>query len=260
MKKFLAVLVISTVFSVSAFAARGSGHDVSTAGGISSPSATTSGLGENPAGLPYNTATSLTAAVLSPNDDFDPLTYGGLITLGNGRIGASVSLLRSNGGDNLDLGLGVGAMIEPLKTQFGVLATRALKPSGGSFDVDLGAIINSRSSTRLGLMAFGLDGGIDGYAAGIAHDPSSDVTVALDASYETAGKTIVVKPGLQVRVDRLSLSVGYGFGVSDSAVSIAPSIREEFSAGLAVQLSSSVKLEAYHEQLSRWSGFLSFVF
>lgn len=262
MHSLLVVTLLLFSSAASHAAPRGSrlGHDVSVAGGIASPSTTTAGLGENPAGLPYNVATSVTAALLTEDSDFDPLVMGGLITLGNGSMGASVGLQRYNSGDNLDLNLGVGAMIEPLQTQFGVAARRALQPSGGDFDFDLGAIINPRSATRLGVMAIGVEAGIDAWGAGVAIDPSADVTFAVDATYETAGETLMVKPGLQVRASSLALSVGYGIEGQAGAASLAPGIREGFSAGMAYTASTNFKLEAYYEQLARYAIFLTFMF
>lgn len=244
----------------SSYSPRATGHDLSTAGGIVSPSATSAGIGENPAALPYNLGTSITGVVFSPNDDFDPLTMGGLITLGNGRVGASVDLLRANGSGDIDLGMGLGADLEPINTQVGVRARKQLKPSGGSFDFDAGLIINPRADTRFGFEAFGLSHGVDGYGAGWAVDPTADTTFAIDVSYENANQTLVFKPGMQVRVSILSLGVGYGIKGSRDAVSIVPGIREKFSAGLAAAIATNVKLEAYYSQMDRWAGFLSFMF
>jgi hypothetical protein len=70
----------------------------------------------------------------------------------------------------------------------------------------------------------------------------------------------MVKPGLQVRVSMLSLSVGYGIKGSTSAYSLTSGLQEGFSAGLALIPAHGLKLEAYYTQIDKIVGVLSFMF
>ncbi len=220
----------------------GSARTVSIGAGIASPSRT-SALLENPAGLTLNEATRIQAAAFSGNDSFDPLGYSGGVFFGNGNAGAAAQIRRT-GADATVLDLGIAASLSSFA--FGASAS---KDFDGGWDSNIGAIFNPKNKVRFGALVYGVIGGPDGYGAGIASSISSDATIALDAAVNNDGEGLTLKPSLGVDFKTIQIVFGYGLEADDNGGSPIP---EGFSLGLGFQITQSVHLVGYHNQLDEY--------
>lgn len=271
-----AVLVIAGQFlpvSALAYGYRGSygldelNHLLSVGGGIASPSVT-SALGENPAGLMYNTRTKVQAATATGSESLNPVGFGGLLFGGNGFVGGGIGLQGFNnqtegGGQILLLNWGLAAEFTSLNMAFGFTGTRTLHRSGvvmgtGSgttWCVDTGVIINPHGSSRYGLTLFQILDSVDAIGAGWAIDASSWSTFALDGTYSPDSKSAVVKPGLSLQFDGFQMSSGYGFrAVGDSG----SWIRQGLSLGVGFNLGDHMFAQMYYNHIALYYGGITF--
>jgi hypothetical protein len=248
MKRFswmAGVLVLST----SALASEvDTARALSLAGGIASPSRT-SALLQNPAGLTLNERTRILGTLNSDNDNFDPLSYGGGVFLGNGTVGGGAEIQRIDSA-RTDLDLGVGFMVSDIS--LGVHLNHDLSASGAGWRTDLGAIFNTKGKWRIGAEIFNAFDGVSGFGAGLATNLSSDVTFAVDASTNQDVKGLVVKPAIGVDLKVVQFTYGYGIHVDKNATSFIP---EGHALGLGFKLSQSAYLTGYYNQLNKyWLG------
>jgi hypothetical protein len=215
------------------------------AGGIASPSKT-SALLQNPAGLSLNEKTRLLGTLNSENDNFDPLNYGGGVFLGNGQVGGGAEVQRKNSSQTV-LDLGVGFQVSEMS--FGAHINHDLSDSGGAWKTDLGAIFNTKGKWRVGATIFNAFDGIDGYAAGLATNLSTDATFAVDASTNKDLKGLVIKPAIEVDLKVVQFTYGYGIHVDKNASSFIP---EGHALGLGFKLTDAAYLQAYYNQLAKY--------
>lgn len=275
MRQKIVGLGLSLVVSTSAWAAGAgygtddfeTGHILSIGGGVASPSITSGLLGENPAGLAYNTQNKLLGELAGGNSDFNPMGSGGLFYLGNGRVGGGLGIQTFNSqfGNNNSatttlFSYGIAAYIEGLNVSFGASGSYVFQNSGGgttgnnNWGLDLGLIYNPKGQVRLGATASSVIDGVDAIGVGIAADANEFATFALDASSDTHfhGKTL--KPAMGIHLMDFQLTVGYGVAVDKDAPNW---IRRGGSFGIGFRLTPMFQLQGYYNQLAKYYGALT---
>lgn len=252
------IFPIQEAFSAYSGEAGNADHMISVGGGIASPSKT-SALGENPAGLVYNTDQRVLGALGATNSSLNPLGVGGSFFAGNGSVGGGIGLQtftgQGNSAGNITLlNYGLAAEIESLNVAFGAMGTYTLNQtgittgtgSGGAWNANLGMLYNPKGTVRVGGTLFQVVGGVGAVGAGIAADANPWATFVLDGAYDPQSKGSTLKPGLGIHMDDFQLSYGYGINIQGSD----GWIRQGSSVGLGIQLSQTVHLQGYYNQLA----------
>jgi hypothetical protein len=248
---------------------------LSVAGGISTPSVT-SALGQNPAGLVYNNQPKVFLDVASGNDKFNPIGYGGGFFTGNGSVGGGIALQGFNSqydnsaGNLLLLNWGLAAEFTDLNLAWGFTGTYTLANtgvgqgtgsggtgSGHAWGLDTGVIFNPHGSTRVGLTAFQVIGGVDAWGAGISYDPSPWATFTVDGIYAVNSKTTILKPALSIHVSGFALTSAYGHRFDGSGWGW---MSEGLSLGVGFPLGYKWAIQGYYNQISKYFVGLTIAF
>ena len=231
-------------------------------GGISDPSVV-SGVGENPAGLLYNS--NLKAIVhgsLPQTTGFNPTTIGGGIFAGSGVVGGGLQVLGStSSGSGVTLDGGIGFHIPQIKTAFGVSygfdiaggAARGQNLTSGTGDI--GILVLPHEVVTFGGTIYSVIGGVDGVGFGLAVKPAQFVSIVGDASYGLTTSGFSIKPGVKVHISFFQAMIGYGLDLNGGGVRIPRGI----SAGLGFNIGSRIAIQTYYNQLSSVYAGLMFI-
>jgi hypothetical protein len=236
---------------------------LSVAGGISTPSIT-SALGQNPAGLIFNNQAKVLVDVASGNDNFNPLGYGGGFFTGNGSVGGGIALQGYNSqydhsaGNLLLLNWGLAAEFTDLNLAWGFTGTYTIAntgvgqgagTSGGAWGLDTGIIFNPHGTSRFGLTAFQVVGGVDAWGAGYSYDPSPWATFTVDGIYAVYSKTSILKPGLSIHVSGFCLTSAYGYKFDGAGWGW---MSEGLSVGVGFPIGYKWAVQGYYNQISKY--------
>ena len=246
-------MVTWAALPISSAQASMNGSSLTQGAGVAAPSKT-SAIEENPAGLIENGRSTVTGAVRSDSTSFNPLSYEGLFTAGNGSVGVGLGYFHHAGGGKNDLLYGLAAESRSLGLTIGVNGTLALS-SGNAFDLNLGAQFRPQSRVIVGATAYSLKGGVDGYGAGVAYEWSTGALLGVDATSNGSFKGISLKPSLKVTEQNLSLMAGYGFKMTTDAP--MTKISDQASLGLSYNFGNT-DFQFYYQQLDKVYVALSF--
>lgn len=264
-KPLILMAVLCSSFSASSASAASSGGEearlLSVGAGIASPSFTST-VFENPAALFANRRPRLLGHVATPNSNFNPLGYGGLLYLGNGSIGAVVGAQTFDArggsvGSLTQLEFGLGAEIRALNMSLGASGSYDISGGTGNYGINAGMILNYRGNVRFGATAFGLQDNVSAVGVGLAATVAPWLSLAGDASFVPNGfKNMTLKPGLAIHVAAVQFSLGYGINIDNSPTTSW--ISRGTSLGLGIQLGQSVHLQGYYNQLANYYMGLAF--
>lgn len=252
-------VLIGLILTSGAHAASEGAYALSVSGGIAAPGRTLS-LVENPAGLIYNRQFHLVAQGATNNSSADPLGLAGGLFIGNGVVGAAANYVSANGASLARFG--GSAYLSPLKIALGLSSGTDIDSTGGpvigaSTSTDIGILYDPFGKTRVGFTAFGLDGGVDHYGLGVAHNLSADFFVVADAVSNADLDQIRVKPGLGVTQNAFQVTVGYGFDARSEG-GTNRRMADGFAAGLGLRLTQNAHLQFYYNQIAKYAAALSF--
>lgn len=250
-------LIFSIIAASSAHAAE-SANLLSVGAGVSSPSVT-SAIGENPAGLVNNEGPKLLGSFFSPSSSFNPLGFGATFYTGNGRVGAGIGYANSGAsGTNGGLSFGLAAEITSLKTALGLSGGYGLDSgTGNRTALDLGILINSHGPFRVGVVAYGLTGGVNGYGAGFSYEMNANAKLVLDAATDSTFDGKSIKPGLGITIQDFQMAFGFGMDVGDVGSGM---IRNDVSVGLGYAIGRAIHIQFYYNQIAQYFGGLMFRF
>jgi hypothetical protein len=235
---------------------------ISVSGGIAHPSFN-SGLRENAAGFIYNQKAKIAAEALIPSGD-GKNTYGAHYQWGDADYGASIGFRHrseenSNSkkknstyedDDDTDFGKNAGHLALAVKSDpisFGISTWSDLDET--DFEMNAGILYDGLGVMVIGVTAYSLTGGPNGYGAGVDYKFSNSVSLVLDASANKDFEGYRLKPGFVVSTQSASLSLSYGFDLDDSKT-WGGAMAEDLSIGGSLLVTDSFLVQAYFRQLS----------
>lgn len=182
--------------------------------GISNPSYYTALYGQNPAGLGYsNTGRIKLAPIWSMQTIGGSHTLNGDVIYGNTfvAVGAGLSYIAPIlAGATSSLGARAGVAVTTRVLALGGFASLGISPAT-SPSFKLGALLMPNSPVRIGYTLHGLGGSSVSHSAGAAFDLGRAVTIVADAGVDGAFQRIVLAPGIGISAQKLKISGGYGF-------------------------------------------------
>ncbi len=245
---------IGFLWMTSAFAA-GSDHLqlVTTSGGIVSSSWTTA-VFENPAGLPGNSGFRLTGQGGSDSSFDHPFAAGGIL-LGNKNFGAAAGARQTfeKNRNSTSAFYGLGIRSTGLRASLGAAGTTKITPDKGS-SFNAGVKLEPLRQIQLGVTAFGIDGGVDEWGAGIGIGFGNDAMIVVDATANKDLKELAFQPGVTVAEGNAALTLSYGFKEGSQQLS------KGFSAGGGLMFGKSTLFQVYYNHLAKYYATLSFMF
>lgn len=225
------------------------GNDLSASAGVARPSKTTA-VFENPAGLVYNSQTSLNLAASFGDSLANPVLEPGLF-VGNGSLGASVGYLHpTTSGSGGSVFYGAAAEVRSLGTSFGIAGT-TFASSGGGTALNAGALIGAGAPFRVGLEVRNFTGSSREFAAGLNLDLDSSASFIGDLGVDDGFGNPWIQPGLLIQGQKVSLSASYGLRVTGSGG--GPSgFSDGLAAGLSFRAGQKTSFAAHYHHLSSW--------
>lgn len=238
-------------------------YDLSVAGAVAAPSSA-GFIGENPAGLIYNSTPSIQGFIASDKDHPELLSNGISVGAGNGLAAATLGVqsfanATDDRGSITRLNFGLATYAESLGTVIGLSgayrftnrASRAVDPGlEATWTANLGLLFNPFGIFRLGLNLYELDKGMTGAAAGVSAKLNSSSVLSIDAGADNRGRGLTVKPGIGVTAGALSLTYAYGMQVDREVRSnIAPGN----TIGVGLQATDTVHVVGYYNHFELYS-------
>jgi hypothetical protein len=248
MSKLILVLIMF-VFHIENHA-----NTISVSGGIAHPSYNSS-IDQNPAGYVFNTKTKVVAEALFPKDG--DAVLGGHGFMGNGSFGASLGVRNYPESDKNIAHYGIGVNFKNFKTAFGFSGKSDVDESDHDFIA--GFLFGIDSQITVGLTAYGLSSGPNGYGAGIKYTLSPSAAFVTDVSTDKDLGPFRIKPGLTVTADKVSLSISYGIDTKKEGI-WGGAMTDKFSAAGSIIVSDSFVAQVYYRQLSHIYGSITYIF
>ncbi|HTL12878.1 MAG TPA: hypothetical protein VL588_10345 [Bdellovibrionota bacterium] len=215
---------------------------------------------QNPAGLVYNHGSRILADAQSGNTNLNNIQFGGDFLFGGGTWGGGLGVNvdpNATGGTSLTGTYGVAAHIQGLSTAIGIGGRTGLSNASGT-TLNLGVLIAPYSPLTVGLTAYGLTGGIDGWGGGVGFELGHNAAFVVDATTNTKLDTFLLKPGLWVGNQKLGLTVSWGFDVGNGAAVPNPISGKDLSIGLNALLGRSINWQFCYQSIDKLYTSLTF--
>lgn len=251
----MAGLILTT--SLGAQAATENGNTVSISGGIAHPSYNAA-LVENPSGLIYNSKLKVSAETYAPARESETFGMGASILTGMYGFGLAAGV-RQTTNKSTSLLYGGSYNIADAKTSFGISAESHLgnkNESAKGTDYNIGFLLGPDNPMRVGVTAFGLAGGPDEYATGVAYDYNRNFTFVNDFITNSKLNAHRVKPGVCIGNPDAKLSFSYGYDLKKETPEFTH-MSKRLTIGGNIRINNSVNLQAYMNQQAFWSASLS---